>query len=252
MTTLRERDLLIPALRCIEVGGEITTTQLIDCLRELLQPTGEDAEILATRRDDKFSQKVRNLVSHEALTRRHWATYERRGRNGYWKLTDAGRSVLDDNRELLDGVLRGRHAYPTQQTAFAEVERTRELRGPRRVLTFDEDETVAEGDVTPVAIKRRQRSGRLRALALQRLRKQFLLRCAACGFDFESVYGDRGRDYIEIHHEKPIFMYEDEDLEQRIADALGNLVPLCSNCHRMIHRRRDDIWTVDRLRKALS
>ena len=26
----------------------------------------------------------------------------------------------------------------------------------------------------------------------------------ACGFSFQKVYGDRGKDYIEVHHVKPL------------------------------------------------
>lgn len=29
-------------------------------------------------------------------------------------------------------------------------------------------------------------------------------RCMACGFDFEKVYGERGKDYIEVHHVVPL------------------------------------------------
>ena len=31
------------------------------------------------------------------------------------------------------------------------------------------------------------------------------LTCEVCGFNFEQVYGDRGRDYIECHHRAPLF-----------------------------------------------
>ena len=62
---VRERDLVIPALRAAAAnGGEITTTQLIDVLTDEFEPSGTDAEILEGRSDTYFSQKVRNLISH--------------------------------------------------------------------------------------------------------------------------------------------------------------------------------------------
>ncbi|MEI8394784.1 MAG: hypothetical protein WCF85_08625 [Rhodospirillaceae bacterium] len=69
-TTTRDRtaesELMLPALRIAsgKPNGCIQTSELIDALSNLFQPEGEDADILANRNDTKFSQKVRNLVSH--------------------------------------------------------------------------------------------------------------------------------------------------------------------------------------------
>lgn len=56
--------------------------------------------------------------------------------------------------------------------------------------------------------------------------------CECCGFDFEKAYGDMGKDFIEVHHRFPI---SQTDGEHEI-DPRKDLVPLCSNCHSMIHR----------------
>lgn len=56
--------------------------------------------------------------------------------------------------------------------------------------------------------------------------------CECCGFDFEKAYGKTGEDYIEIHHRFPFSQTEGE----HPVDAITDLVPLCSNCHSMIHR----------------
>ncbi|TMD64428.1 MAG: hypothetical protein E6I91_11110 [Chloroflexi bacterium] len=62
---------------------------------------------------------------------------------------------------------------------------------------------------------------------------------SVCSFDFYEVYGERGRGYIEIHHQKPIFQYEEQDIGKFIENALQNVIPVCSNCHRMIHREKN-------------
>jgi HNH endonuclease len=49
---------------------------------------------------------------------------------------------------------------------------------------------------------------------------------------------DRG--FIEVHHTKPLSESEG-DME---TDPATDLVPVCSNCHRMIHRRKDDVLSV--------
>jgi hypothetical protein len=63
---IREKELAISALRMVyrHPSGEILTSELVLALTEWFEPEGEDAEILEGRHDTKFSQKVRNLVSH--------------------------------------------------------------------------------------------------------------------------------------------------------------------------------------------
>lgn len=74
------------------------------------------------------------------------------------------------------------------------------------------------------------------------------LTCMVCGFNFEEVYGDIGRDYIEVHHVKPLSSL-DEEVE---IDSQNDLVCLCSNCHRMIHRRCDSILSVSELKMLVK
>lgn len=65
------------------------------------------------------------------------------------------------------------------------------------------------------------------------LDKKGRLSCEACGFDFHSFYGDRGKGFIECHHNIPI-----SEAEREREVSLDELTLLCSNCHRMIHRQR--------------
>jgi hypothetical protein len=96
---IRERDLVIPALRAAasSPGGEITTTKLIETLEEQFRPEGEDAEILDGRRDSKFSQIVRNLVSHKesgtSMFSKGYAVHVKESES--IRITDAGRAYLD-------------------------------------------------------------------------------------------------------------------------------------------------------------
>ena len=57
--------------------------------------------------------------------------------------------------------------------------------------------------------------------------------CQVCGMNFEQVYGELGKDYIEVHHLHPVSQGE------RKVDPIKDLIPLCSNCHSMIHRQED-------------
>ncbi len=70
------------------------------------------------------------------------------------------------------------------------------------------------------------------------------LACAVCGFDFEKNYGDLGLGFIEVHHTKPLGSVN----ERHPVNPRTDLVCLCPNCHRMIHRAKDRIMTVEELK----
>jgi 5-methylcytosine-specific restriction protein A len=60
--------------------------------------------------------------------------------------------------------------------------------------------TAVEGARTRVEVNRYERDPgvRLAAIQIHGTRRQ------VCGFSFAEVYGERGTDYIEIHHPKPL------------------------------------------------
>ena len=58
--------------------------------------------------------------------------------------------------------------------------------------------------------------------------------CYACGFNYEKTYGPFGKDYIEIHHINPLAQ-QDSEVE---INPETDLIPLCANCHRMIHHTK--------------
>src|SRR5215217_783509 len=88
-----------------------------------------------------------------------------------------------------------------------------------------------------------ERSARNRALAIEKHGTS----CKVCGFNFDKVYGSEYADsYIEIHHLKPLAKYEGE------VDPATDLVPLCANCHRMAHRRRTAVTSIEELRPIIE
>jgi 5-methylcytosine-specific restriction protein A len=72
--------------------------------------------------------------------------------------------------------------------------------------------------------------------------------CKACGFDFESRYGEIGRGYIEAHHNVPISKLSGAKIQ---LDPLNGFTVLCSNCHSMIHRIKPTP-TVEEFRQNLK
>lgn len=72
-------------------------------------------------------------------------------------------------------------------------------------------------------------------------------KCMACGFDFEAVYGKLGKGFIEIHHIKPLSSLQ----EEMVIDYKTDLVPVCSNCHRILHRHKEKMLSIEELKKLL-
>lgn len=72
--------------------------------------------------------------------------------------------------------------------------------------------------------------------------------CMACGFNFARTYGELGKDYIEVHHTTPLYTLD----EETTIDPAHDLACLCANCHRMIHRKRDNILTVQQLKSIIQ
>lgn len=57
--------------------------------------------------------------------------------------------------------------------------------------------------------------------------------CEICGFDFYETYGEIGEDFIEGHHTIPV-----SELEEGHKTRVEDIAIVCSNCHRMLHRKR--------------
>jgi predicted HNH restriction endonuclease len=56
--------------------------------------------------------------------------------------------------------------------------------------------------------------------------------CLACDFNFKDTYGDYGESFIHVHHIVPL-----ADIKKEyVLDPIKDLIPLCPNCHAMIHR----------------
>ena len=118
--------------------------------------------------------------------------------------------------------------------------------GPSEEVVSDEEEGE-EGQVLTRTHRYRERDTRLVKRKKNRvLRRTGKLRCEVCCFDFSAVYGDRGDGFIECHHTRPL-----SELQPGQRTALSELALVCSNCHRMIHRKRP--WlSVAQLREVVA
>jgi predicted HNH restriction endonuclease len=237
-----ESELVLPSLFFMELnGGYITTEELIPKLREIMKPSDEDLEILAGRTDDKFSQKVRNLKAHNTFERLGYAEYK----NGIYCLSSEGKLYLDKNRDVLNYLFINDFAYPDIVKSLKQIS---DINNKKSIQVFDENLIIQEGIKEIIEKETYIRSKKLRDYSLVYYSEHGGLNCQCCGFNFSCFYGEEiGDDFIEMHHIKPIFQYKGEDLVKTIKNAVLNIVPLCSNCHRMIHRHRRQPLHIDTL-----
>ena len=87
-----------------------------------------------------------------------------------------------------------------------------------------------------------ERDSKLRTTALEKHGAT----CSACGFNFWEFYGPYGLGFIHIHHLKPL-----AGGIQNV-DPATDLVPLCANCHSIVHRRRDQLLSVADLKALIG
>lgn len=102
-----------------------------------------------------------------------------------------------------------------------------ELVGHKDDLTF-EDVGEEEGLEYLRSSVARERSPRNRAMCLMLQGSN----CKVCGFDASLVYGPNC-DLVEVHHLEPLSCFQGS----RVFNPMEDLVPLCPNCHRAIHKR---------------
>ncbi len=108
---------------------------------------------------------------------------------------------------------------------------------------LEETDPDVEGRIIHSLIQKRERSRRNRLLCLSIHGEK----CQVCGFVSQNVYGAELSSILEVHHVEPL-----SDIEQpRAYDPSTDLVPLCPNCHRAIHKRKPAL-TPDELREIMG
>lgn len=105
-------------------------------------------------------------------------------------------------------------------------------------------ELLSEGDLVELHLTKHERNRDLRKRCIE----IHGWRCKGCGLDFKEKYGVLGAEYIEVHHLYPISQTDGE----HTVDPATELVPLCANCHAMIHRLKGEEMTIEKLRSHIN
>lgn len=104
-----------------------------------------------------------------------------------------------------------------------------------------ESKTFPEGAKQTVQVNRYERNPEARAKCIEFHKA----RCKVCEMSFDETYGMFAKDFIHVHHIKPL----SEINEEYEVDPINDLIPVCPNCHAMLHRQQNGIpMTVERLK----
>jgi hypothetical protein len=72
--------------------------------------------------------------------------------------------------------------------------------------------------------------------------------CRVCAMDFRRRYGALGEGFMQVHH----LVHLKADTADYVLDPINDLVPVCPNCHAMLHRGTERPRTVEQLRRLLE
>ncbi|MBK6487225.1 MAG: HNH endonuclease [Gemmatimonadetes bacterium] len=106
------------------------------------------------------------------------------------------------------------------------------LRGATDAVFPDEvppEQKYAEGATKQVLVNAYERDPRARRACLNHHGTE----CSVCGMSFSARYGALGKDFIHVHHLTPLSLLNGT----RRVDPATEMLPVCPNCHAMLHRR---------------
>jgi 5-methylcytosine-specific restriction protein A len=110
-------------------------------------------------------------------------------------------------------------------------------------VVLDETEIYIEGKSKEVTQTRYERNPQARKTCL----RHHGYSCQICEFNFEKTFGEIGKGYIHVHHINAIAGIGKE----YEIDPKNDLIPVCPNCHAMIHSKRP-AFTIDEIKAKIK
>jgi 5-methylcytosine-specific restriction protein A len=137
------------------------------------------------------------------------------------------RFVMDDNfrNEILDRKFK---QHENGQNIFPEE--------------IDDSNHYFEGAVKSIQVNAYERNSQVRNLCI----KEYGVKCSVCGMTFEIRYGDIGKDFIHVHHLRPL----SEVGGKNEVDPKKDMRPVCPNCHAMLHMKTPP-YTIEELKQKI-
>ena len=141
----------------------------------------------------------------------------------------AVRELTSDTIEIFEGLWRSASGRDMRRSGIDGEEHV-----PNR--------SYLEGTAVRVLVNRYERDRRARDLCIA----HHGAICSACGFDFSRIYGELGHGFIHVHHVVSLATVR----KCYRVDPINDLIPVCPNCHAMLHRTAPPM-SVENLRCCL-
>lgn len=191
--------------------------------------------------DNRYESEWNNRVQW-ARNELKKAIYLDKTARGIWKLSTLGIATaqsISNKYQLLNFVSNHEIAYARETEVGKGDKKLQEITQSDLDALLNEEEYF-EGGQTKRFTNHYERNPKLRSAAIS----FHGTKCKVCSFDFEMMYGEHGAGFIEVHHLIPV-----SDLkEETKIDPKTDMTVICSNCHRMIHREKDKVLSIDELK----
>lgn len=105
------------------------------------------------------------------------------------------------------------------------------------------NEKYTEGLAYKVYVNKYERNYQARMTCL----KHYGYNCQICGINFGLKYGDFANGYIHVHHTKPL----SEIGKEYEVDPIKDLIPICPNCHSIIHLSSPP-YTIEEMKRIIK
>ena len=184
-----------------------------------------------------FGRNFEALLHH--LSKKFNATISKKSHQIKCADEDKFEAFID---ELFD--LYASASQPSEASAFSKRIAGRKAPSLQAPLPeeIQDHETLPEGAKKQIVVNAYERNQEARSKCLA----EYGYNCCVCGFNFEDQYGEIGKQYIHVHHLRPLSEIEREYEVNPITD----LRPVCPNCHAMLHRG-DPLLTIEELRRQI-
>lgn len=160
--------------------------------------------------------------------------YSGKGMQSYSKLDyEVFKEFVDDKKSL--------HDIANTIKAIANDKNISHELGQISVECEEYQNETKEGKIIYKLHKYRERDSKISKRKKELHLKHYgHLKCEVCSFEFYERYGDLELGYIECHHIIPLSQLDNEK-----ETTLNDLALVCSNCHRMLHRKIDKLSIIE-------
>ncbi len=171
------------------------------------------------------------------MTVAHLVTFWHDGEAWHWVMRKGLRRALEESglvtpRPHESAVLSQVSALPyTDPNALTEI------------ADGSEEEQFWEGHVQVVRVNKYERNLQARRKCISHFGPQ----CQVCHVRLTDIYGPLALEYIQVHHLRPI----SEIGERYKINPLTDLIPVCPNCHTMLHRNNPPL-SVEELQELMA